>query len=289
MSAVIAPQQHDLSPEDLDKIFSTISIPSCPALVNQVMAEMQKDEPDLRRVAELLVADPSMVAVTLKLANSPLFCAGAQTSSIQHALERLGTRNIGCVVIASALRRAMEGVASKFLEQFWGRASTLAMTAGLIARRQFGVAPDAVYTYALFHNAGQPLMMQRFPKYDQLLAECRKDGRMIHLVEAEFFPCTHPVIGALLVRNWGLPSIVGKAIRFHHEPDLYDLPDATLPGGAVALIAVTHIAEYLSFEIDHEPDLEVGAANLARALAYFGIDDTELDALRELVLRARGN
>jgi HD-like signal output (HDOD) protein len=284
-----APQHYDLSPQDIDKVFSTITIPTCPAVVTEVMAEMQKDEPDIRRVAESIAADPGMVALTLKLANSPLFRAGGQTSSIQQALGRLGTRNISCVVIASALRKAMEGVASKYLEYFWSRASSLAMAAGLIARRQFGVAPDAAYTYALFHNAGQPLMMQRYPNYDNLLAQCRAEGKMLHLVEGQFFPCTHPVIGALLVRNWGLPSLVGQAIRFHHEPDLYDLPDKTLPGGAVALIAVTHIAEYLSLEMDQEPDLEVGEAHFARALAYFGIDDDELDALRELVVTARGN
>ncbi|QLI81652.1 HDOD domain-containing protein [Chitinibacter fontanus] len=289
MSTTLTAAQFDLSQQDVEKVFSSISIPTCPAVVSEVMAEMEKEDPDIRRVAESIAADPGMVAVTLKLANSPLFRAGGQTSSIQHALERLGTRNINCVVIASALRSAMEGVASKYLAHFWSRASSLAMAAGLIARRQFGVAPDAAYTYALFHNAGQPLMMQRYPEYEKVLAQCRRDKLMVHQVEGQYFPCTHPVIGALLVRNWGLPSLVGQAIRFHHEPDLYDLPDKTLPGGAVSLIAVTHIAEYLSLEMDQEPDLEVGDAHFTRALAYFGIDSDELDALREIILTARGS
>jgi HD-like signal output (HDOD) protein len=31
-------------------------------------------------------------------------------------------------------------------------------------KRQYGISPDAAYTYALFHDAGVPMMMRRFPE-----------------------------------------------------------------------------------------------------------------------------
>jgi hypothetical protein len=81
--------------------------------------------------------------------------------------------------------------------------------------------------------------------------------------------------------------MVGQAIRFHHEPDVYDLPDKTLPGGAVSLIAVTHIAEHLANDLDGEIDLEVGPVLFERALAHLGIDGNEMEELREALLTAR--
>jgi len=81
--------------------------------------------------------------------------------------------------------------------------------------------------------------------------------------------------------------MMGQAIRFHHEPDVYELPDSTLPGGAVSLIAVTHVAEHLACEIDGEPDLEVGLPMYERALAHLGIDADEIEDLRETILAAR--
>jgi YD repeat-containing protein len=89
------------------------------------------------------------------------------------------------------------------------------------------------------------------------------------------------IVGSLLVRNWGVPSNVGTAIRFHHEPDAYDLPDGTLPATALSLIAVTQVAEHLITEMQNGDDLEVGEERYDRALAHLGIAECELDGMRE--------
>lgn len=280
-------QAYDLTHEDIEKVFATVDIPACPAIVAQVMAEAQKDEPDIRKLAKAIGSDVGMSAVTLKLANSPLFRIGVPVSTVLKALERLGINNAVSVIVAVALREAMAGVSARFIEKFWEKTSTLAMAAGLIARRQYGLSPDAAYTYALFHDAGIPLMLRRFPEYEKALKECHATGRFLVDAENQYFPCTHPIIGSLLVRNWGLPPMMGQAIRFHHEPDVYELPDSTLPGGAVSLIAVTHVAEHLACEIDGEPDLEVGLPMYERALAHLGIDADEIEDLRETILAAR--
>jgi HD-like signal output (HDOD) protein len=277
----------ELSHDDMEKVFKTIDIPACPALVTEAMAEAQKDTPDLRRLAKAIAADVGMSAITLKLANSPLFRVGPPVSNVLKGLERLGIRNTVCVVISAALRGTMAGVSPAFIEKFWTTTSALALAAGLIARRQYGVSPDAAYTYALFHDAGIPLMMRRFPNYETVLNECHATGRLIIEAEDHYYPCTHPIIASLLVRNWGLPPLVGLAIRFHHEPDVYDLPDKTLPGGALSLIAVTHIAEHLANDIDGKVDLEVGTALYERALAHFGIDGSEMTDLRDALTDAR--
>jgi len=155
-----------------------------------------------------------------------------------------------------------------------------------VARRLYGISPDAAYTYSLFHDAAIPLMMRRFPNYGEVLEKCRNEGLMLVQAEGDMFPCTHPIIGSLLVRNWGLPPILGQAIRFHHEDDAYDLPDRTLPGGAVSLIAVTQVSEHLLSEILDDCDLEVGAQLFAKALDYLGVSESDLDDLRSRVAEA---
>lgn len=162
----------------------------------------------------------------------------------------------------------------------------IARLAALIARRQFGISPDAAYTYALFHDAAIPTMMNRFKEYGQLLEDARSNGQKRVDAESSYFPCTHPVIGSLMVRNWDLPPILGLAIRFHHEPDIYELPDATLPGGALSFIAITQIAEHLSAAALGEVDIDVGGGLFDKALAFLGISDGELDDLRQCVVLA---
>ena len=289
MSGQSSSSVRELTSEDLEKVFQTIDIPACPGLVAEVMAEAQKDMPDFKKLAKIISADVGMSAVTLKLANSPLFRVGDPVISIPKAVERLGLRNILNVVIATALKASMVGMQNKFIETYWAKTMNMAMAAALIARRQYGLAPDSAYMYALFHDSGVPLMMRRYENYKNALEECQTSGRMLIEVENQYFPCTHPIIGWLLVRGWGLPDTVGQAIRFHHDPDVYDLPDEVLPGASVSLIAVTQIAEHLTCEVFGETDLEVGEQLFQRALAHFGIDKDEVADYRELIELARNS
>lgn len=276
---------YELSHEDFQKVFSTVDIPTCPAVLSVAIQEGQKDEPDLKRLAEIITNDAGMSAAALKLANSPLFGSGNRVSSVRKAVERLGTRNTVCVVTASALRSSVTGLPEAWVEQFWKRTMLLALASSLIARRQYGVSPDAAYTYALFHDAAVPLMMRRFPDYGELLEKCHQEGLMLNEAEEKYFPSTHPIVGSLLVRNWGLPPLLGQAIRFHHEKDAYDVPDRTLPGGALSLIAVTQVAEHLLGEV-LDDDIEVGDYLFERALDFLGISGDDLDELRSRVASA---
>jgi HD-like signal output (HDOD) protein len=278
-------RSNELSPEDLQKIIATIDIPTCPGTVSNAMEEGQKDEPDLIRLAEIISSDAGMSASALKLANSPLFGTRNPVSTVRRAVERLGTKNVVCVVVASALRASVAGLPAAWIEQFWKRTTMLAMASSLIARRQYGISADAAYTYALFHDAAIPLLMRRFSNYGEVLEKSRREGIVLSVVEEQHFPCSHPVVGSLLVRNWGLPALLGQAIRFHHEKDVYDLPDRTLPGGALSLIAVAQVAEHLLNEILDE-DSESGNDLFERALAFLGISGDDLDELRQRVAAA---
>ena len=276
-------KSYELSHEDLQKVMVTIDIPVCPLVVTEAMKESQKDEPDLKRLADLVANDAGLSAAALKLANSALYGNGSKISSVRKAVERLGTKNVVCVIVSVALRNTVSDLPTEWLDEFWKRTTLLAVAASMIARRQFGISPDAAYTYALFHDAGIPMMMRRFPYYAEMVDKARSEGRLLADIENQFFPCSHPIIGSLVVRNWGLPPILGQAIRFHHEADAYDLPDSTIPGGALSLIAVTQIAEHLLNGILNEQDLEVGEHLFAKALAYLGISDHDLEDLQHRV------
>lgn len=278
----------ELSHDIVEKVMSSIDIPTCPGMVTDAMREAQKDEPDLSRLADIIGSDAGMSAAALKLANSPLFGANNRVVSVRKAVERLGIQNVVCVVVASALRASVTGLPAAWVEDFWRRTMQLALSSSLVARRQYGISADAAYTYALFHNAAIPLLMRRFPNYADVLEGCRSEGRMLSDAEEQYFPCTHSIVGSLLVRNWGLPPLLGQAIRFHHEKDVYDLPDRSLPGGALSLIAVTQVAEHLLDEIIGDTS-EVDTNLLERALAFLGISNDDLDELRQRVASAVEN
>jgi HD-like signal output (HDOD) protein len=271
----------ELSHDEIDHVFKNMDIPTCPAIVSMAMAEAQKDEPDIRKLCAAIEKDVGMSALTIKLANSPLFRTNQPISLVSVALARLGIRNVVCVVVSAALRNSMSGVDAKWLETYWNNASLVATAAGLIARKQHGIAPDTAYTFALFHDSAIPLLRKRFDNYCDVVASAIKTNRPLIEVEEEYFPCTHPIVGSLLARNWGLPAIIGKSIRFHHEHDIYDLHESVLPSEAVSLIATTHVAERLLALNSDNDNLEVSDEHFEQALDHLDICIEELEEIRE--------
>lgn len=277
-----AGNRHELTKEELDQVLSTFEIPTCPAMVAEVMKEARKDAPDMRRLATSITGDVGMSAITLKMANSALFRSGAPINNVQRALDRLGTRNVLSVVLGVALRSSMMGLPPAFIDRFWTRSSIMAQSAGFLARQLYGISPDAAYTYALFHDAAIPLMLKRFPDYPKLIDGARARGETRIQAERQL-PCTHPIIGSLLVRNWGLPPEVAQAIRFHHEDDIYELDAASISGEALSLIAIGQVIEHVLTDVLPDEEVEVSSEAFERAMAHLGIPLEDRDAMLEMV------
>jgi HD-like signal output (HDOD) protein len=273
--------EYDLSHDELQQTLASIEIPACPAVVMQVMAEAQKDAPDINVLSKIIVGDVGMSAFAIKLANSPLFRRGGATSSVPQAISRLGTRNIVCIVVAVALRNTMSGdIPADVLDRFWHQAATVAQAASLLARNVRGIAPDMAYTYALFHNAAMPVMMRRFKDYDRTLKDAETQGSSLIELEDQRYRCSHAVVGAMLARNWGLSSLLASAVRFHHDREVYDPGKPFLDDQALGLIAVTHVAERTLQNMTGEADIEVGDF-YAQAVAYLGLSDDDLHDFRD--------
>jgi HD-like signal output (HDOD) protein len=278
--------EYDLSNDELQQTLASIEIPACPAVVMQVMAEAQKDAPDINVLSKIIVGDVGMSAFAIKLANSSLFRRGDATSSVPKAISRLGTRNIVCIVVAVALRNTMSSdIPAVVLDRFWNRAAAVAQAASLLARKIRGITTDMAYTYALFHNAAMPVMMLRFKDYYSTLKEVETNGLSLVNVEDERYRCSHAVVGAMLARNWGLSSLIGSAIRFHHDPEVYDPGKPFLDDQALGLIAVTHVAERIVLELAGETDTEVGAF-YPQATAYLGLSEDDIHDFRDLLVQS---
>jgi len=274
-----------LTHEELNETLAAVRIPACPAIVTEVMREAQRDEPSIKVLTQILASDVGMSAMAIKLANSPMFGSGAKVKSIQQAVARLGISNILSVVIAVALRNTNSGLPAGLMESFWSRAATLALAAGVLARKHVGISPESAYTYALFHDAAVPVLMINFPDYAALYASTTDHGAPFVRLEQEHFRCDHAVTGWLLARSWGLPAKIAAAIRYHHDPELYILPEKELPSDALALIAVTLIAEHVvaEFTKDAEP---VEGRPFEDAKAFLGTSEADLDEFRDIVAAA---
>jgi HD-like signal output (HDOD) protein len=210
----------EVSPTDegIDRIAREIGIPACPAILARFSAEMHQPEPDTRKLAALIGGDIALSAALLKLVNSPYYGLRTKASNTHQALSIIGLRAGANLVTGLILRQTFPTGASRLMGRFWENTETLAATALTTARRIPGIDADEAHTYALFRDCGMPVMINKFPDYDQILDRfdhVRSAGLVAE--EGMTYRFSHARVGYALSSSWLLPEPFCRAILFHHD------------------------------------------------------------------------
>lgn len=230
----------ELSTAEAEKIIASVAVPPRPAMVTAVLEERAKPDPDLGRIARLIATDVGLAAAVIKTINSPLFGLRRQVTSIEHAVSMLGMKNIGALVMSLSLRNA---VPAQGLDRFWDEAARNALVSAYLAQT-LGCAPkEDAHLFGLFHDAGIPLLMRRFPDYREVLKRANSEHvRSFTDIEDDLLGTNHAVVGTLLAKGWQLPEHIRLAIGQHHDQDVFR---SRLPAEALNLIALMHLAEHI--------------------------------------------
>lgn len=261
--------------DDIRKLLGSIEIPSCPAVLAELMQEARKEDADLNRIASLVSRDVALSAGVLKIANSPAFGARGKVASIMQATSMLGMRNLLGVVTTELLRSAM-GKDAMALNRFWETTVLTAQLCQRVCRRIGNIDPPTAYLFGLFHDCGIPVLLKRFDTYREALKAANfAVDQPFTAVEDAAIGTNHAVVGHLLARNWGLPADVVDAILLHHDYEIFgDQRDASI--GACELVAVGLIAEHainIQMRLSEEAEWDKGIAAVSR---YLGLSDLDL-------------
>lgn len=268
---------------DAEQVVRDLGIPPCPEILTKLLGEMRKDEPDYIMVSNLVSGDVSLAAAMLKTVNSAFFALRNKATSVRQALALLGLRNVKEIVTGLLLRNSLSKADSKVLEHFWETSSDIAQTASLLAKPLAGLDREDVYTYALFRDCGIPLMVMRFPEYEDFYSKAISEGQSLTEAESAQFGIDHARIGAELARTWHLPEDTCSAIAMSHEFSKLNADD--VPVKVRKLIALALAAEYTysrCTSAEASPDWGLGGA---AAIAALGCSE---DAIEEQVQMVDG-
>lgn len=137
---------------------------------------------------------------------------------------------------------------NRTLEHFWDSAEKAAGIAAHIASALPRGPRDDAYSFGLFHNAGIPILNQRYPDYMHTLRMAAEVcDRSITEFEDERHAVNHATLGYLIAKAWFLPPAICEGILRHHDPSVFDDRDEISPQ-ALTLIAITYLAEHLNDE-----------------------------------------
>ncbi|MCD6117227.1 HDOD domain-containing protein [bacterium] len=204
-------------------VSSLQQLPSLPELYTNIMAEIQKDEPSINVVAEIISEDISMSAKVLQLVNSAFFSLPRHISSIQNAVNLLGLETISSLVLSIKIFSQFDNKSFDFfpIHRLWSHSLRVANFSKYISSKilENPIISDYTFISGMMHDIGRLLLVTNFPEeYKKIIQPAEKNFDLICSIEQKELGVTHSGVGAYLLGIWGFPYPVIEAVAFHHTP-----------------------------------------------------------------------
>ena len=270
----------------LNNELTRIKIPTRPAVLSSIEAQMRSRTPNLGALEKVISLDVSISAGLLKIANSAFFGQRGQVRSVKRALQILGLNTVGMAIAALSLRKAFAHVPN--LERFWDSSAQIANLSGWLATQvdthHRKLKPEEAYTYGLFRDCGIPILMSFYSTYFDLLKIANNDAeRPFTVVECDDIGVDHGSVGAMLATEWQLPVEYQLAIELHHDVDaIRGSNSKTMPELSRYFIAIAQLSEYF-FQRLTGLNRTCEWAKLGEAcLGVLGLDEDGMNQLLQL-------
>ncbi|HYD81133.1 MAG TPA: HDOD domain-containing protein [Paucimonas sp.] len=218
-------------------------LPPLPAVVVDLMNNLNREETGARLLAEKIAQDQALTAKTLRLANSSFYGMQRKVSTIQQAIAIAGFNNIHALVTAASVMGRLSDAGENAFDYpaFWRHSLGTAVCARAIARHA-RANPDQAFIAGLLHDIGRLVLVSHAPSsYKQVLAYRAAEDCTIIEAEHAVLDLDHARVGKALAEHWRFPPAIQHAIQNHHAP-----------AGAAAgsLVAIVHIAGATAHALD---------------------------------------
>ena len=197
---------------------STFTLPSIPRVVALLLSELDKDEPNLMKVSQLISTDPALTTRLLQISNSDEYCLAYTINSVSESLAILGLKHIRSVTASAAGASSFKSVVGINLQQFWRYSLDVAK----ISRSLAGVVrqnPQAAFTCGLIHAIGELAIHLAMP---ESIANVNKEHAPLSLRRAAFevqtFGFDFGHVGAGYARQWQFPQPIVDALEHQGRP-----------------------------------------------------------------------
>lgn len=204
---------------------SQFDLPSIPKVVALLLNELEREEPDLKKVSQLISTDPALTTRLLQLSNSDFYKLSGKINSVSESLAILGLSHVWVMAAAAASSASFKAVPGINLQQFWAYSLNVAKLsrslAGVVRQNQ-----QAAFTCGLIHAVGELAMHIGMPEEVAVL------DREVHpldlkraRLERRSFGFCYAQVGAGFARQWHLPQPIVDALEHQYEPfenDVYE-------------------------------------------------------------------
>jgi putative nucleotidyltransferase with HDIG domain len=208
----------------LENIASLRSLPVLSPIVLDIQSRVHMGQLSVNEITNLISRDQVISARLLRLANSSFYGLSNPVSSLVKAVQFVGENNLMALLAsANAIDFDPFDPESQILKQIWEHSIRVARIAEEIAVIVRPKLLQEVLSAGLLHDLGKLATIELIPGMGLEIEKIQEKELMTPLqAELRMGLLGHPVYGESLAKNWRLPPIICKAIRYHHK-DVQDL------------------------------------------------------------------
>lgn len=203
---------------DIETLVDT-RLPPSPGGVMRLTTVLRDSNASTNKIAEAINFEPALVTRILRLANSPLYALEKNVTTMQQAVNAVGTVIIHDIVMMELTAKTFSEAIyhSPVVKTIWKHSLAVGLLARELSKILRNRGAEEAFVCGLLHDVGKILLLSHDAEgFGEVIEKTAEDGDL--QMEIAKFGYSHAEIGALVARRWGLPEEVCYAILYHHDP-----------------------------------------------------------------------
>lgn len=169
---------------------------------------------DVERIARAIERTPELSERLMKEVNSGVYGLSGSVSSVEEAINILGTLNIKHILYAITV---MPFFSSAENEE-WNHTYTSSILVTNMMNKMNVPATSKLQLLMLLHDIGRLVLKRHNPKkYRQAIELSEQNNIPIFKAEEAIFHVNHAIAGGILMKKWGMTDDIAIPIAHHHS------------------------------------------------------------------------
>jgi len=217
------------------------NLPTLPGIAIRILKAVQKKEPDINEISDIISTDPPLSAKVLRLANSSFYNLPAKITSVLHSIKMLGINTVKNIALGFSLVNNYQSKKTDGFDytSFWKNSLVGAVSAKLLTEKLNPELLDNAFFMGLLQNIGTLTFGHCMPaQYNLVVSEMEKTSSEYQDAEEYILGYSHQEIGEYLMKSWGLPETLFMPVGYHHNPEKL----ASAQSSIQALTRILHLS-----------------------------------------------
>lgn len=194
---------------DFGRMFKDARIPVLPQAVSRVIEEVNRDEPDIAVLEDIISAEPEISLKVMSTINSSLFALRATVTGVRHAITLLGFDRIRSVILSYSMLESLPVPEGELFdhEAYWTDTLLRSLLARSIARRARPGEEEEAFTAMLLSDVAVPVLLTAWrDDYQPILETWSGTRRRLAGIERDAFGWDHAQASAWILQKWDFPE-----------------------------------------------------------------------------------